>query len=494
MPDNSTRGRLPGEPVAIVDIGSNSVRLVSYESHSRAPTPTFNEKALCGLGRGVAMTGLLHEDAIGKALAALQRFRVLCDTMRIHDVRGLATAAVRDAANGAQFLDRAERALGCRIELLSGQQEARLSALGVVSSIYNADGVVGDLGGGSLELTDVKDGQCAPGITLPLGSLSLMDLSERSPKKAAKIVRETLATVKVLQGLIGRTFYAVGGTWRALARLHMRQRQYPMNVMHNYVIPSRDALEFARLVERIEVDALLSIESVSSARRPLLAYGAAVLEEIIRQASPKEIVVSALGVREGLLYSRLSPEEQTEDPLMVSAREFNQLRSRAPEHGEELFAWTDRLIASTHLEEDEQDRRLRHAACLLSDISWRAHPDYRGAQAYDLVANAAFIGVDHPSRAFLALAASYRHLANEDFVSPQSRSLVTARQLDRARILGAAMRVAYNISAAMPGVLPRAPMVCEKGQAILTLPTDLAPLSSERLQSRMRQFARLIGG
>ena len=305
-PRNPARGRLSGEPVAIVDIGSNSVRLVSYESHSRAPTPTFNEKALCGLGRGVAMTGLLPEDGIAKALAALQRFRVLCDTMRISDVRSVATAAVRDAANGWQFLDRAERAIGCKIELLSGQQEARLSALGVVSSIYNADGVAGDLGGGSLELTDVKDGRCAPGITLPLGGLSLMDLSERSPKKAAKIVRETLATVKVLQGLAGRTFYAVGGTWRALARLHMRQRQYPMNVMHNYVIPSRDALEFARLVERIEVDALLSIEAVSSARRPLLAYGAAVLEEIIRQANPKEIVVSALGVREGLLYSRLS--------------------------------------------------------------------------------------------------------------------------------------------------------------------------------------------
>ena len=231
--------------MAIVDIGSNSVRLVSYESRSRAPTPTFNEKALCGLGRGVAMTGLLHEDAIAKALAALQRFRVLCGTMRIRDVRGIATAAVRDAANGAEFLNRAERVLGCKIELLSGQREARLSALGVVSSIYKADGVVGDLGGGSLELTDVRDGECAPGVTLPSGGLSLMDLSERSPKKAAKIVRETLATVKALQGLTGRTFYAVGGTWRALARLHMRQRQYPMNVMHNYVIPSRDALEFA---------------------------------------------------------------------------------------------------------------------------------------------------------------------------------------------------------------------------------------------------------
>jgi exopolyphosphatase/guanosine-5'-triphosphate,3'-diphosphate pyrophosphatase len=368
-----------------------------------------------------------------------------------------------------------------------------LSALGVISSIYKADGLVGDLGGGSLELIDVRDGEGSPGITLPLGGLSLMDLSERSPKKAARIVREKLAAVKALQGLPGRTFYAVGGTWRALARLHMRQRQYPMNVMHNYVIPSRDALEFASLVERIEVDALLSIESVSAARRPLLAYGSVVLEEIIRQCNPKEIVVSALGVREGLIYSHLSPEEQAGDPLILSAREFNQLRSRAPDHGDELYAWTSRLIESTHLEEDSQDRRLRHAACLLSDISWRAHPDHRGVQAYDLVVNASFIGVDHPSRAFLALAASYRHMSSEDLVSPQSRALVTARQLDRARILGAAMRVAYNISAAMPGVLLRAPMVCVKGRVILTLPADLAALSGERLLSRMRQFGRLVG-
>ena len=493
MRDNVAQGRLPGEPIAIVDIGSNSVRLVAYKSHSRAPTPTFNEKALCGLGRGVATTGLLPEDAVAKALAALERFRVLCETMRIDDVRSIATAAVRDASNGPKFLSLAERAIGCRIELLSGYQEARLSALGVVSSIHNADGVVGDLGGGSLELTDVRNDDAGYGLTLPLGGLSLMDLSERSPKKAAKIVRETLSGVKLLQGLSGRSFYAVGGTWRALARLHMRQRQYPMNVMHNYVIPSRDALDFARLVERIEAEALLSIEAVSSARRPLLAYGAAVLEEIIRQANPKEIVISALGVREGLLYSQLPFEAQAQDPLIASAWEFNRLRSRAPEHGEELFGWTSRLMASTHLEEDEEDRRLRHAACLLSDISWRAHPDYRGTQAYDLVANAAFIGVDHPSRAFLALAAAYRHLSNEDFVTPQSRSLVSARQLDRARILGAAMRVAYNISAAMPGILPRAPLACERGRVVLTLPSDLAPLNSERLQSRMRLFARLIG-
>jgi exopolyphosphatase/guanosine-5'-triphosphate,3'-diphosphate pyrophosphatase len=488
------RGRLPGEPVAIVDIGSNSVRLVSYEALTRSPTPTFNEKVLCGLGKGVATTGFLTEDSVAKALAALQRFKVLCRTMRIDDVRALATAAVRDAANGPQFLELAERAIGCKIELLAGQREAELSALGVLSSIHEPDGVVGDLGGGSLELIDVRNGKTGRGVTFPLGGLSLMDSSERSPKKATRIARELLSKAKLLDNLSGRTFYAVGGTWRALARLHMRQRQYPLQMMHNYVIPSRDALEFAKLVERIEADALLSIESVSAARRPLLAYGAAVLEEIIRKANPKEIVISTLGVREGVLYESLSPAERDLDPLIVASQEFNLLRSRAPAHGEELFAWTGQLLKSSHLDETVEEARLRHAACLLSDVGWRAHPDYRGEQSLNLIANAAFIGVDHPGRAYLALAASYRHIAGDQEVGPHLRSLVSPRLLDRARILGAAMRVAYIISAAMPGVLPRASMICQRGKVLLTLPPELAPLNSDRLQTRMKQFARLIGG
>jgi exopolyphosphatase / guanosine-5'-triphosphate,3'-diphosphate pyrophosphatase len=491
---SEARGRLPGEPVAIVDIGSNSVRLVAYEALTRSPTPTFNEKVLCGLGKGVATTGFLTDDSVAKALAALQRFKVLCRTMRIEDVTAVATAAVRDAANGPQFLELAERAIGCKIELLDGQREAHLSAFGVLSSIFEPDGVVGDLGGGSLELIDIKQGKVGRGVTLPLGGLSLMDVSERSPKKAVRVVRDALAKAKPLDSLAGRTFYAVGGTWRALARLHMRQRQYPLNVMHNYVIPSRDALEFAKLVERIEADALLSIEFVSAARRPLLAYGAVVLEEIIRRAGPKEIVMSALGVREGMLYQRLSQADRDQDPLLVAAQEFNILRSRAPEHGVELFAWTSRLMKTSHLEETKEEERLRHAACLLSDIGWRAHPDYRGEQSLNLIANAALIGIDHAGRAYLALAASYRHMSGDQEVGPHLRSLVPPRMLDRARILGAAMRVAYIISAAMPGVLPRAPMICQKGKVLLTLPPDLAPLNSDRLQSRMKQFARLIGG
>ncbi len=487
-------GRLAiGKPVAIVDIGSNSVRLVAYEGLSRSVTPIFNDKLLAGLGRGVATTGMLPRDGVEKALGALRRFRTLCKIMEIGDVHVIATAAARDAANGKEFLAAAREAIGAPIELLSGKREAELSALGVVSGFYKPDGVSGDMGGGSLELNEVSGFKLGRGVTLPLGGLALSDVSGKSPKKAVKIVRDALADCKPLEALKGRSFYAIGGTWRALARLHMRQRNYPLDVMHGYAIPARDAADFAALVERVSTDALIAIESVSSARRPLLAYGAVVLDEIIRRARPRDIVVSALGVREGLLFERLDAAQRRLDPLIAAARDLNVLRSRAPMHGEELCLWTDDFMRSTHFDETEEEHRLRHAACLLADIGWRAHPDYRGEESLNIIANAAFAGANHAGRAYLALATSYRHLGPDADVNPQIRTLASARVLDRAHILGAAMRVGYLLSAAMPGVLPRSPMKCTKNKLLLRVPRDLADLVNDRLQGRMKQMARLIG-
>lgn len=491
---NEGQGRLPAlAPTAIVDIGSNSVRLVAFEGLTRAPNPIFNDKLLAGIGKGVATSGKLNEDGVLRALKALERFRVLCRNMKVRDIHVLATAAARDASNGPEFLRAASHAIGAKIELLSGERESRLSALGIVSGFYKPDGVVGDLGGGSLEFADVHGDRLGKGVSLPLGGLALMDVSRNSPKKAQKIVRETLANVKLLRKLQGRTFYAVGGTWRALARLHMSQRSYPLNVMHGYVIPSRDASDFASLVERVSAEALVSIETIATGRRPLLAYGAVVLEEIIRIAKPKEIVVSALGLREGLLYERLSIADRKKDPLIEAARDLNILRSRSPRHGEELFVWTDRFIKASGLVETEGERRLRHAACLLSDIGWRAHPDYRGEQALNIIANAAFVAIDHPGRAFIALAASYRHMSPDHNVAPHLRTVATARLLDRARLLGAATRVAYAISAAMPDVLPRTKLTCTRAKLTLHMPSDLAPLANDRLANRLKTLAKIIG-
>lgn len=481
-------------PIAVIDIGSNSVRLVVYERLSRSPTPIFNEKASCGLGREVLTTGRLNADAVEKALGTLRRFRVLCDRMGVGKLYVLATAAARDASNGPEFIAACADICRTEVELLSGKREAQLSALGVLSGVHHANGVVGDLGGGSLELADVHGQRIGSGVTFPLGGLALQDTSGRSIKKAAKIVKDALAKERHLEHLKGRTFYAVGGTWRALARLHMFQRGYPLHVMHGYVIPAREALEFCRLVLRVPIDTLSRIDTVSESRRPLLAYGALVLEHVIRVGKPENIFISAQGVREGLLYELLTPEEKPTDPLISATAELNVVRSRSPAHGWELIDWTDRFMAHSGIDETVEEKRLRHAACLLADISWRAHPDYREEQSLNLIAHAAFIGVDHPGRAFLALAIYYRHagLVDED-LSPRIRELVSARLLDRARILGAAMRVAYILSAAMPGTLPVTPLAVERGKLVLHLKGDLALLGSDRVLSRLRTLARLIG-
>jgi exopolyphosphatase/guanosine-5'-triphosphate,3'-diphosphate pyrophosphatase len=489
------QGRIDnGPPVAVIDIGSNSVRLVVYEGLTRSLTPIFNEKVLAGLGREVLSTGLLAEDAVDKALAALVRFRALARSMRVGKQFAIATAACRDASNGREFIARAEKVIGVPITIVSGRREAELSALGVTSGFYKPDGIVGDLGGGSLELIDVHGARIKSGVTLPLGGLALQDLSSKSMAKAEKITRDALAGVDLLKHGRGRDFYAVGGTWRSLTRLHMWQTGYPLHVMHGYVIPATEALEFSNLVRRVDPETLSKIEIVTSARRPLLAYAALVLENIVRRARPNRVVVSALGVREGLLYSMLSDTEKRRDALISAAQELNVLRSRSPEHGEELAAWSDQFMASSGLDETPEEKRLRRAACLLADIGWRAHPDYRGEQSLNIISHAAFVGVDHPGRAFIALAVYFRHVGlAEDEVSPHVRELATARMIDRARVLGATMRVAYLISAAMPGVLPQTPLVVERGKLKLKLRGRHRDLAGERIFARLRQLARLVG-
>jgi exopolyphosphatase/guanosine-5'-triphosphate,3'-diphosphate pyrophosphatase len=493
--EGAGQGRLDhGKPIAVIDIGSNSVRLVVYEGLTRSPTPIFNEKVMAGLGREVQTTGRLTADAVGKALSALQRFRMLCDTLQVDRVWAIATAACRDAVNGDEFIAEAERICQVRIDVLSGKREAELSALGVVSGIHRADGIVGDLGGGSLELSQVKGRPVKSGITLPLGGLALQDLSGGSIRKAERIIQEAFDGVPVLKAGAGRTFYAVGGTWRALMRLHMFQTGYPLHVMHGYAVRAKEALEFARLVRRVDPEILSQIEVVSAGRRGLLAYAAIVLEHLIRTAKPRAIVASALGVREGLLYSLLSEKEKKRDGLMVAAEELNLLRSRSPQHGEELIAWTDLFMASTGIEETAEEKRLRHAACLLGDIGWREHPDYRGEHSLNVISYGAFVDVDHPGRAFLALAVFFRHVGlDHDELVPHVRELATARLIDRARVLGAAMRVAYLISAAMPGVLPKTPLVVKRGKLKLSLPGQYASLAGDRVFARLRQLAKLIG-
>ncbi|WP_050425940.1 exopolyphosphatase [Bradyrhizobium tropiciagri] len=490
------RPRKRASSVAVIDIGSNSVRLVVYESMARSLITIFNEKALCGLGREVQSTGLLATDAVNKALTALRRFRALCRIQQVGRVYAIATAACRDAKNGPDFIAQAERICGAKIEILTGPREAKLSALGVVSGVHNPNGIVGDLGGGSLELIDVKGNRVRSGVTLPLGSLALQDLSNKSLKRAERIVKNELLGVTQLKTGRGRTFYAVGGTWRALARIHIIQSGYPLKVMHGYSIPAVDALDFAQRLRRLAATNMLAnIESIADARRPLLAYAALVLEYIIRVAQPKTIVFSTFGVREGLLYEMLPPAERAKDGLACAAQNLNELLSRSARHAKELTAWTDRLVRVVRLRETEEDRRLRHVACLLSDIGWRVHPDHRGEETLSLIMNGNFGSITHQGRAFVALSVFYRYagLSEENEPPPQIRALVTPAMDERARVLGAAFRVAHLITAARTGVLPATHFRTQGRKLMLVFEHRMVDLVADRVGSRFRQLARLVG-
>jgi exopolyphosphatase/guanosine-5'-triphosphate,3'-diphosphate pyrophosphatase len=485
------QSRDANKPVAVIDIGSNSVRLVVFEGAKRNPVPLFNEKVLCGLGRSLATTGRLNDDGVERALRALRRFRAIAGQLGVVRMDVIATAAARESENGPGFVKRARKILKMDISVISGKEEAHLAAAGVISGFPDASGMVADLGGGSLEIIGIhKKKGATGGVTLPLGGLRLIDRSGGCLKKARKIVDEELAKVDWLEKGKGQPFYAVGGTWRAFARLHMMQKQYPLSVMHAYRIPTAEALKFARVVDHLSPSSLEGVEALPRARRETLPYGTLVLERLLKRMRPSQFIVSAFGVREGLLYSTLDEEEQKRDPLIVACDELARLRARSPQHAWELCTWTDALFAPPGPTETTEERRLRHAACLLSDIGWRTHPDYRGAQSLSMITQASFAGLDHPGRVFLALSVYYR---NEGLRSPANATrlhqLIDDNMLSRARIIGAAVRTGHMVSAAMPGVIGKTPVFYEGDKLVLHLPKKIAALEGERLDERFSVLA-----
>ncbi len=479
-------------PVAVVDIGSNSVRLVVYDGLRRSPAPVFNEKILCGLGRGVATKGKLGEEGMSRALAALRRFRTLARQIGARQVFALATAAAREAVNGEEFITQAEEALGVHIDVLTGKEEARYAALGVIAGIPDADGVAGDLGGGSLELVDIKDGKIRDGITLPLGPLRLIDMADGSTAKARKLVDDYFAQAKILENLKGRTFYAVGGTWRNLAKLHMAQNRYPLHVLHCYRMTRQQTISVSNLVSGLSPSSLKVIRQVSRSRSDTMPFGALVLERLLEHSRPKIVEISVFGVREGLLYSKLPKRKRDSDALLASCWDFARRYARSAEHELELCDWTDQLFGEGKLKETAEQRRLRYAACLLADIGWRAHPDYRAERSLGMISQAAFVGIDHPGRVFLALTVFYRY--EGETLQDDLTQLLDDEAHARAHLLSNMFRLAYILSAAMPGMLPKIGLELAAGKTlVLRLPKKLADLAGERVLKRLEALAAEIG-
>ena len=483
-----------GGRFGIVDLGSNSVRLVVYAAAARSPVLVFNEKILCGLGRSLASTGRLDPKGIERALAALQRFVALREQIGISKLVVAATAAVRDAEDGPEFLLRAEGICGFKITLVSGAEEARLSAQGVLSGIPNAEGVVGDLGGASLELVGVGGGQrLGEGVTLPIGPLRVMDMAKGSLAEAESIIDKTFKGLDLLKEFQGKRLYVVGGVWRNLARIHMAQRNYPIHVLHEYVIPAGEASDLARVIERLGPKSLSQIPDISERRVDTLPVGALILDKLIAAMKAKDIVISAYGLREGILFDHLDKREQAKDPLIEGARDLANRLARFPQHGGELLPWTAPLFATDVVGETPAEARLRKAACILADIGWYVHPDYRAHQSMTQILLAPFAGVDHPSRLMLARTLYHRHEGRgEPELIGDLVGLLDENQNYRSLVMGLALRLAFTLCAATPGMLPKTRLEIDKSTITLVVPRRYEALLGEMVNKRLSALARAI--
>jgi exopolyphosphatase/guanosine-5'-triphosphate,3'-diphosphate pyrophosphatase len=477
-------------PVAVIDIGSNSVRVVIYEGPWRHASALHNEKAICAIGRNMVSTGMLDDAGMAFAFETLARFRELCEGYDVREFGAVATSAARDAENGREFIRRSEKVLGQPIQILSGEEEARIAAEGTLAGIPEADGLVADLGGGSLDMVTVQGGKTGAAATLPFGPLRLIDLSGANLGKARSAVVKGLGKLDFAKSLRGRALYAVGGIWRALAHVDMEQERYPLRVLHQYVIPAGRAVKLCRVVAGLSRKSLEKMPSVPKRRAEALPYGALVMEEMIAGFSLKEVIVSAYGLREGVLHSKLTPEEAAKDPLLEFARDWNLRESRTPGHGPELFRWMSPLFPK----ETARERRMREAACLFSDIGWRRHPDDRAMGGFIQVLRGAYGGADHHERAVMATAVYYRYAGDDDFPEDtRVGGLLGAEGAVLAQQIGLAARLAFGLSGAVEGELPETTLHLSKDTIALEIPERRRALLGETVNKRLVDLAEAFG-
>ena len=476
----------------IIDIGSNSVRLVVYQGLSRTPPTIFNEKVMAGLGRGLAANGRLSDNSMEAAVTALARFALLAHDMGVESLRTVATAAVREASNAPAFVDRVRRVCGLSIETISGEVEARGAALGVIAGIPDAEGVVGDLGGGSLELIRVRGGEAHERISLPIGALRLDAVRKRSPRALGAFIKKSLDKVAWASKGKGLPFYTVGGSWRALAQLHMHLTDYPLPVVHQYCMDADAPARLVRTLARIQPKALKAIPAISSARAPSLPGAAMLLSATVKRLGSSAVIASAYGLREGLLYAQLPPALQRADPLLTATRAEGERQGRFPEHGELLFDWMDALFAGRG--EPPGDARIRLAACLLSDVAWRAHPDFRAERGLDFALHGNWVAIAPAERAMLATALYACFGGNPGAPSTAVLDqLAEPLALSRARAWGLALRLGQRLTGGTAAPLRASRLAREGGTLMLTLASDHAALYGEAVARRLKALAGAVG-
>ena len=478
---------------AVIDIGSNSVRLVVFSDLSRVPDVIFNEKIMCGLGAEVGTTGSMGENAIEMAITALKRYRHLCEQMGVGDIDTIATAAARDADNGRDFVKRVKHECGLNVNVISGEEEGRLAGLGVLAGQPNASGVMGDLGGGSLELARVKDGGISDTVSLPIGPLRLRAMYKGHLPSIKKHIWAEFEKVDWLKSAIGEDVYLVGGAWRNICKLMLWERANNLTVLHGYKIEQREIATYCKRLVSLRSEDIPFANNLPSKRRDVLPIAALILSELIKFLRAKHAVVSTYGIREGFVFDQLDDTEREKDPFLYSCRVLAEERCRFPEHADVIFDWTRPLFYKPVLPLDQM-QRLHMAICLLSDIAWRGHPDFRAEKAVELVLHGNFVSITHKERALVAVALNQAYGAPvEALQATRVLSLLTIPEIMEARTMGSAIRLAQRLSGGAVYGLMNSSLKLDKRSITLEVKSNTKAIISSVVEKRFRQLAVLMG-
>lgn len=485
-----TRAQPEPFEAGVVDVGSNSVRLVVYRVEGRAMTPIFNEKVMAGLGRELGATGRLSPKGVAAAMAALRRFRTLLDAMDVKRVFAVATAAVRDSQDGEAFAQQVRTETGLGLRIISGAQEAAYSALGVSAGAPGASGVVGDLGGSSLELVRLLPGGPQEGETFPLGPLALMEGWQADPEAISLRIEASFALSETLEPPLD-TFFAVGGAWRALGRIDMELRDHPLHVLHHYEIARSDALRLTEFVRRAGRKGLERFGDAIARRADTLPLAALLLERLIKHCGFERVVLSSYGLREGMLFDQLTPAVQAQDPLLAGAIAFAAGSVRSGAFGTALAHWLApalSLSGDNGFSSPAREAVLRAAACQLADLGGALHPEQRRESLFDLVLRAPIVGISHPERVFLALAVHHRYSKADPQISARALTLLSPPQRARAAVLGGGMRLGAELSGRSAVLLNAFTLQMEGAVPRLHGPAHLQHLINEAVLRRLEAF------
>lgn len=422
--------------VGVIDIGSNSVRLVVFDGAARSPAYFYNEKLMCALGAGMSETGRLNPEGRDRALQALKRFRALAEGMDLPPLSVVATAAVREAEDGPEFREDVLRETGLRIWVIGGEEEARLSAQGVLLGWPGSYGLVCDIGGSSMELAEISDGRVGRRISSNLGPLKLRDL-KGGQKGRDQHIKEVMDKLVTHMGPQRDRLFLVGGSWRAIARIDMYRRGYPLHVLHEYRMDKKSVNQTVKFIKSSDLEELRQACGISNARMELVPYAVDVLKRLVQTFKPKDIAISSYGIREGLLYEQMPQDLRDRDPLIEACRFAEAKDARLPGFGKKLYRFVTPLFSSV----DAARTRLIKAACLLHDVSWRAHPDYRAETCFDNATRANLGGLKHSERVFLGLALLHRYKNKREGTRFEDlEGLLSEKATLEAEVLGKALR------------------------------------------------------